>query len=217
MEYASSNYYTNNEDKFGFLVFDRMKADSFSKRYSPVQVENKKLDSSFKELTEKYYSFETNKRYSKHTLSPDKSDYELAMAVLKAGNGKDDKVYFQGALDYLFFYECLPDEFRSKWVQTGLGDFEFNVTFFNRLRMECEVFDDHIYGNTGYWDEKLKAILQDHIYTEITADNAKLIKDCINQNTAFNDDRLQPDKDNFIHFLEQAINKKWRLFLIDKN
>ena len=60
-------------------------------------------------------------------------------------------------------------------------------------------------------------VFQDVIYNEITAGNARLIKDCINQDAAFNDKRLQPGKDKFIYFFDQVIEKKWRLLLIDKN
>jgi hypothetical protein len=55
------------------------------------------------------------------------------------------------------------------------------------------------------------------VHNELTADKASLIKDFINQDTDFNDNRLQPDKDYFIYFLDQVIEKKWRLLLIDKD
>ena len=218
MEYASSDYYTNNEDKFGFLVFDKQKVDTFFRKYSPIQFKNAKLDSSLKALSEsKMYNVTGEIRFSKHTRSPNPSDYELASEVLKSTTKNDGERYFGGSLNYLFFYECLPDTFENKWAQTSLGDFEFNVTFFNRLRTKCKVFDDHIYGNAGYWDKNINTVFQAIIYNEITADKAKLIKDCISQDTAFSDKRLQPDKDNFIYFLDQVIDEKWRLLLIDKN
>ncbi|WP_205573382.1 hypothetical protein, partial [Flavisolibacter nicotianae] len=218
MEYASSDYYTNNEDKFGFLVFDKEKVDTFFSEYSPPQFRNGKLDSCFKRLSESQSSVVTGEmRFSKHTRSPNISDYDLAGKVLAATTKNDGEKYFGSSLHYLFFFECLPDTFQKKWVQTSLGDFEFNVTFFNRLRTKCKVFDDHIYGNTGYWDKNIKTVFRDEIFNEITADKAKLIKNCINQDSAFNDKRLQPDRDNFIHFLDQVIQKKWRLLLIDKN
>ena len=218
MEYASSNYYTNNEDKFGFLIFDGEKVDTFFKEYSPIQFKNDKLDSSFRKLLNTDFTFEADRiKFNKHTRSPNASDYELAKNVLTATTDKDGEKYFGSSLNYLFFFECLPDEFQKKWTQTSLGDFEFNVTFFNLLRTKCKVFDDHIYGSIGYWDKDIKTVFQDRIYNEITASKAKLIKDCINQHTAFKDKRLQPDKDNFVLFLDLVINKSWRLFLIDKN
>ena len=98
-----------------------------------------------------------------------------------------------------------------------MGDFEFNVTFLNRLLTKCKVFSDFVSGQTGYQDSKFKPIFQDEVHNELTADKASLIKDFINQDTDFNDKRLQPDKDNFIYFLDQVIEKKWRLLLIDKD
>jgi len=98
-----------------------------------------------------------------------------------------------------------------------LGDFEFNVTFFNRLRTNCKVFDKIIYGETGYWDKSIQSVFRHDIFNEITAENAKLIKNCVIKDTAFSDTRLKTDKDNFIYFLDQTIQNKWRLLLIDKN
>ena len=73
-----------------------------------------------------------------------------------------------------------------------------------------------IYGETGYWDKSIQSVFRHDILTEVTAENATLINDCLIKNTAFADTRLKPDKDNLILFLEQMIRNKWRLFLMDK-
>lgn len=218
MENASSNFYTTNEDKFGFLVFDKQKVDTFFKWYLPLKDNKKQLDSSFKKMLLADTTVETvNVRFSKHTHSPNNSDYQLAKNVLAATGEKEGEKYFGSSLNYLFFFESLPDGFQNKWTQTSLGDFEFNATFFNLLRTKCKVFDDFIYGSTGHWDKSIQSVFHGESLNEITADNAKLIKECINQDAAFEDKRLQPDKGNFLFFLDQVIDKKWRMFLTDKN
>jgi hypothetical protein len=218
MENTSSNYYSNNEDKFGFLVFDRQKVDNFFKEYLPLNANKDKLDSIFIKLLLADTTFPTTSiRFSKHTSSPNSSDYQLAKNVLTATSEQGGEKYFGSSVNYLFFFKSLPDQFQNKWTQTSFGDFKINVTFLNLLRTKCKVFDDHIYGNTGYWDKNIQTVFVGENLNEVTADKAKLLKDCINHNAAFNDERLQPDKDNFIFFLDRVIEEKWRLFLTDKN
>ena len=197
----SDQYYANNEDKFGFLVFDKEKTDSFFARYSSMEYRSPQLDSSFRWLLKRAKSGKTiDSGFGKHTRSPDQSDYDLAELVFDAVAGSDGQNFYGDCLQYLFFFECLPDRFQPKWVQTTMGDFEFNVTFFNRLLTRCKVFGDFVSGNKGYQDSKFKPIFPDETYNELTADKASLIKDFINQDTGFNDNRLQPDKDYFIYF-----------------
>jgi hypothetical protein len=219
IEHASADYYSNNEDHFGFLIFDKAKIDTFFKEYSPIQSQNEKVKSGFTQLQKADTNIPVvdTLNWDKHSDNPKPSDYELAKSVLKATNEKDGEQYFQGSIAYLFFFDCLPKEFQYKWVQTRLGDFEFNVTFFNRLRTKCKVFDKIIYGETGYWDKNIQSVFIHDIFNEINKENALQIKECILQDTAFSDTRLKADKDNFIMFLDMAIQDKWRLFLTDKN
>ena len=219
MEKASSNFYTNNEDHFGFLVFDKSQVDTFFEEYLPIQFQNVRIQKAFEKLQKAdTANFTTGTlKFSTHTNEPTFSDYDLAIKVLRATNEKNGEKYFPGSVTYLFFFNCLPTQFHNKWTQTRLGDFEFNVTFFNLLRTKCQVFDKHIYGDTGYWDKSIQQVFKHDIFNEITSENAQLIKNCISSDTAFNDDRLRTDKDNFILFLDKVIQNKWRLFLIDKN
>lgn len=218
-EHASSKFYSNNEDHFGFLVFDKAKIDTFFNVYLPIQLQNDKLKNAFTQLQgDDTNSLISNSLdWSSHTDQPKQSDYELAKNVFKAFNEKDDEKYFHESLTYLFFFDCLPDYFQNKWAQKRLGDFEFNVSFFNRLRTQCKVFDKIIYGEIGYWDKNIQFIFKHDIFNEINRENAEIIKKCIVQDTAFNDNRLKADKSNFLMFLEMVVQNKWRLFLIDKN
>jgi hypothetical protein len=219
MEHAASDFYSNNEDHFGFLIFDKAKIDTFFKEYSPITLQNDKIKNAFMELQNTYINTigADTIDWSKHTDKPEPTDYELAKSALKATNGKDGENYFEGSFSYLFFFDCLPNEFQNKWVQTRSGNFEFNVTFFNRLRTKCTVFDEIIYGQTGHWDNNIKSVFKHDIFNEIKKGNAQQIKDCILQDTSFSDNRLKADKDNFIMFLDMVIQDKWRLFLLDKN
>lgn len=218
-EQAAADFYENKEDHFGTLVFDRAKVDTFFQRYSPVHWQNDNLKVAFEQLQKKASDtlVARNKDWDKHTDSPASPDYALAGNVLGTINNKERETYFQDQLTYLFFFDCLPGEFQYKWVQTRLGDFEWNTTFFNRLRINCKLFDEIIYGKTGYWDENIRSVFKHDIFNEITKENARLIKACIISDTAFNDNRLKTEKDNFIMFLDKVTEDKWRLFLIDKN
>ncbi len=215
----SRDYYTNNEDSFGFLVFDRSLVDSFFKNYSPIKYKNDKL----KNAVTKLLNLDTpilltgKNTFVKHSEEPEFSDYELATDVLEAINEKDGEKYFEACVNYLFFFDCLPNEFRYKWVQTQSGDFEFNATFFNYLRTQCALFDKIIYGQIGTWDKHVDSVFKHRIFNEITAENAVAIKGTILSDPIFNDLRFKADKENFISFLDKTAKKEWRLFLFDKN
>jgi hypothetical protein len=216
IERTAADYYTDNEDKFAFMVLDKAAVDSFFTAYSPLQAGNLKLKHALKELLKG----DSNRviidsEFARHTTPPGSSDFEFAMNIVKTTSEKNEKQYFSSGMHYLFFYKCLPARFHYKWVQSLSGDFEFNVTFFNRLRTKCKVFEEHITGQTGYHDEKMALIIEG--YNEITPDKAAIIKECILKDSAFNDKRLQPDKDHFLLFLDKVIANQWRLFLFDNN
>lgn len=212
-------YYSNNEDKFSFLVFDIEKVDSFFQKHNRLEPNSEELTNSFLQLTktsEMSADSAAEKKYSKHTKKPDSSDSALAFELLKVAKSNSREYFFPNLL-HLFFYECLPEEFKNKWVQDVSGDFEFNVTFFNLLRTQCKAFNEHIFGSQGYWDESIRKVFGEFVINEITAQKAKEIKACINKAEVFNDSRLQADKQHFLEFLDNVIAGKWRLFLYDKN
>ena len=220
VEHAASHYYSNNEDKFSFLVFDAHLVDSFFRTYQPIKEDNKALQQAFRNLVDNMLATETksvDEAYAQHTDKPTPSKAAFAADILQATLKNDDENYFSASLSYLFYHHCLPSEWQYKWVQTQSGDFKFNVTFFNRLRLNCKIFDDHIYGNESYYDKNIETIFQGFIINEITAQKAAMIKDCILQSSAFDDKRLQTDKAHFITFLDNTITGNWRLFLLDKN
>lgn len=105
---------------------------------------------------------------------------------------------------------------RSRRALTIFPITKINLGFWYLIKRKWTV-SSHIYGDSGYWDKNIQVVFNEEVYNEITADKAKLIRDCIDQDKAFNDKRLQQDKDDFIYFLNQAVVEKWRLFLIDKN
>ncbi len=215
-------YYSNNQDQFTFLVFEKDNIDSFMTRYEPLNAENAVIIRDIKNILTNL-SFELPREnsenklnYTSNTQQPDVSSYELAQSVIQSTI--DSQEYFLASLSYLFFYKCLPDSFTYKWHQTTLGHFEFNATFFSLLRDNNKELDEIIYGERGYWDEKLKPILNgETIYNEITDADARTMKLTIQTNTAFNDARFQADKEKFIAFLDNVISNKWRLILIDWN
>jgi hypothetical protein len=218
MENTTFEYYDNNEDKFGFMIFDSENVDTFFRQYMPIHGKNEKFEISFRYLKEKQYSLEAaEKMFSKHIRLPNNSEIELAKNILTATTVEGNEEYFMASRRYLFFYECLPERFQYLWVQNFGGGFEFNVTFFNLLRTKCKIFDNIIFGSTGYWDKNLQIVFGDKIFNEITSENALLIRHCIDQAIAFNDSRLQTDRENFIYLLDKVIAEKWRLLLIDNN
>jgi len=214
---TSAEYFSNNEDNFVFIVFDKDKVDTFFKEYLPIQSSTAKINSGFKQLLlEKEVVHNDSDRYSRQTHIPTHNDYSLALKLLKEAAEKNNDKYFSGSLRYLFYYNCLPTEFNYKWCQL-LGGFNFNITFFRLLREKSKIFDGTIYGTAGYHDENIRKIFPDDIYNEITAAVALQIKKDINNSTAFNDLRFQQDKNNFVYFLDQVIRNKCRLFLFDYN
>jgi hypothetical protein len=216
MEQKAAEYFTNNEDKFGFLVFENARVDSFIEKYSLPQPDKERLADSYKNLLHAGSSPTVDKKFGNHSTPPEESDHSLAKQVLDAA-AHDEEKYFTAGLHYLFFYECLPPGFQYKWTQTYGGDFQFNVTFFRLLREKCKVFEDHLTNNIFHWDENMEAVFDQQQFNEITSANAALIKDCIVKDPAFSDKRLQADRDDFIFFLDAVIEKKWRLFVVDNN
>jgi hypothetical protein len=215
---ASSEYYANNEDKFGFLVFDKSSVDSFFKKYSPFEFNNPVLQTGFQNLTHADKNLNKElEEFKRHTKEPTDAEYELASKVLNGEQTDSGSRYFKPSLNYFFFYQCLPNQLKYKWPQIQSGDFNFNVTFFNLLRTKCKSFDDHIYGDNGYWDENIRTVFGQEMFNEITSEKAKEIKKCINAEKAFSDSKLQPDKNIFILLLDSTIAERWRLFLVDSN
>lgn len=214
-------YYNLNQTQFTFVVFDRSAVDSFFAKYKPLSLKNDTLKRALQaSLVDQH--FNENKKaeiyvrqFSSNTEPLDTSSFNLAINVLKATMVEDGEEYFSGSLDYLFFYECLPQKFKYKWSQSTLGHFEFNASFFALLRDKSKELDDLIYGNEGYWAEDMKTRFKEHIFNEITPDMARKIKNTIMNDASFNDKRYATDRANFIEFLDRTISKEWRLLLID--
>lgn len=218
VDHVSSNYYPGNEDKFGFLVLDKERVDSFFLHYPDLSFQSEKLQKAFKDLLRIDTNFKRgDDRFTRHISPPVSFDKQLAMEVLQSTVRQHEEQYFTGSLNYLFFYKCLPDVFKANWPQVQLGDLQFNVTFFNLLRVKCESFEKHIVMESVYFDENIKKVFGEETYNEFTTDKAQLIRDCIRSDTAFADTRLQPDKDNFLYILDKVIARKWRLLLMDNN
>ena len=213
-------FYDNNQDQFTFLVFDKSKVDTFMLRHEPLDYSSMTIKKDILSLTKLNFDSTISNDLSsfiKNSEAPNSSDYNLANNVIKATYDKNGEEYFHGSLNYLFFHECLPEGFKNKWTQTVSGDFRFNVTFFALLRDKSEIIDKMIYGEIGHWDKKLMPIFGEHIFNEITRDNAKQIKELIEKDESFNDERFKVDKDNFVYFLDKTINDEWRLILTDWN
>lgn len=220
MKTNAIEFYDINQDQFTFLVFDKLKVDTFISRYEHWDYTNTRIKEDILSLTKLNFDNSISSHYSsftKNSKQPDSSDFNLAMNVINATYDKKGEEYFYRSIDYLFFNKCLPDGFQNKWIQTITGDFCFNATFFSILRDKSEIIDKMIFGEIGYWDNKLKPFFGEHIYNEITPDQAKLIKELIEQDNIFNDIRFRVDRDNFIYFLEKTINHEWRLILTDWN
>ncbi len=218
VDHMSATYYPGNEDKFGFLVFDKERVDSFFVFYRGMSFENGRLQTAFKQLLRIDTNFKRgDDRFTRHISPPASFDKLLAMQVLQETIIQRNEEYFPESLNYLFFYKCLPDAFKANWPQVQLGDLQFNVTFFNLLRVKCDAFEKHIVMESAYFDENIKKVFGEETYNEFTVDKVQLIRDCIKSDTAFADTRLQPDKDNFLFILDQVIARKWRLLLMDNN
>jgi len=220
METEEIEFYDNNQDQFTFLVFDKSKVDTFMLRYEPLDYSSTTIKQDILLLTKLNFDSTISNDHSsfvKNSKAPDFSDFNLANNVIKATYDKNGEEYFHGSLVYLFFHECLPEGFKNKWTQTISGDFGFNATFFALLRDKSEIIDKMIYGEIGHWDKKLIPIFGEHIFNEITPDNAKQIKELIEKDKSFNDERFKVDKNNFVYLLDKTINNEWRLILTDWN
>ena len=157
-----------------------------------------------------------NKDYLKNTKKIEPADYELAKEIIESTlNG--NKEYWSGSLDYLFFKETLPEKFQQKWVQTHLGNFEFNISFLSLLREKNKIFDDMIYGKIYHNDKRLEQFNSEYITNEITPEIAQNIKNTIETDKSFQNIRFQNDKKIFIEFLDKAIQKKWKIILLNWN
>src|SRR5688572_20616345 len=107
---AMTTFYDNNQDQFTFLVFDRSRVDTFMSKYEPLNYKNTVIKQDLIRLTEvKSDDNKTNNNPSfiVNSKAPDTSDYNLAMNVIKATYGLEGEKYFDGSLNYLFFYNCL--------------------------------------------------------------------------------------------------------------
>ncbi|GGD32777.1 hypothetical protein GCM10011343_23550 [Flavobacterium orientale] len=215
-------YYDTKQDQFTFIVLNKNSVDDFFKNNKELNFNNPELK---KMIIDSLYNGTNNERiniknydFLKNTKEPNQYEYQLSQNVIKATYFENQEEYFTGSLDYFFYFKCLPKEFKYKWTQTSLGNFQFNSTFFSILRDNSPELDKIIYGDIGNYDENLKKIFQDPlIFNEITPENAKKMKQTILSNVKFNDKRFKQDKLNFLYFLNQTIEEKWRLILIDWN
>lgn len=219
--FSKKEYYDSQQLQFTFLVFEKAQVDSFLVRYESLNIRNPKIRDGIRRLSQ--IQFDENGHnndysFTKNSTNPDTLHYNLANQELKETlDSNNVGEYFHSSLVSMFFYECLPEEFRSKWSQKFLGDFRFNATFFGILRDKSEILDSIIYGEVIYQDDKLLTIFKDHIFNEITSEQAKSIKNLILTDESFQDPRFKTDKDNFVFFLDKTINNEWRLFLTDWN
>jgi hypothetical protein len=209
-----------NQEQFTFLVFDKMKVDTFMSKFDPLNGSNSLIKEELLKLKARQFESTNNqvdRSFKTNTKEPDTSDWNIAMEVINAAYDKDGEKHFTSCLGYLFFYKCLPDRFQNKWTQTISGDFRFNVVFFALLRDKSQVIDKMIYSEMGYYDEKLQPVFGEHIFNEITSDRAKEIKEIILNDKSFDDIMFKTDRDNFIYFLDKTISGEWRLILTDWN
>ncbi|MGV3612790.1 MAG: hypothetical protein ACO1N0_17650 [Fluviicola sp.] len=213
-------YTESNELQFTFLVFDKQKVDSFFSRYEPFNPDNTHFKEDIKKLKTLKFQKGTSKEsvlFNAHSETPTREDLEIAIDDLTESYYENRQDYFDVIIQYLFFYHCLPNGFQNKWPQTIEGDFKFNFTFFSLLREKSPVLDKLIYGEIGYWDKKLVPIFEEHIFNEITPENAQKIKVLIQEEKVFQDTRFKKDREKFSYLLDKAIRKEWRLILTDWN
>ncbi|REC39777.1 hypothetical protein [Chryseobacterium sp. 5_R23647] len=221
----SVDYYDTKEDQFTFVVLNKNSVENFFKTNKDLNFKNTFLK---KMILDSLYHQNNNENlhnqniedynFSKNTTEPNQEEFKLSQDVIKAVFYENQEEYFVGALDYFFYFTCLPSEFKYKWTQTSLGHFKFNSTFFSILRDNSSDLDKIIYGDIGNYDENLKIIFQDPlIYNEITPEIAERIKSTILGNEKFLDKRFEQDKLKFLLFLNKTIEQKWRMILIDWN
>ncbi|WP_315821729.1 hypothetical protein [Paraflavitalea speifideaquila] len=130
VDHVSTTYYPGHEDKFGFLVLDKERVDSFFLQYPDLSFRNEKLQKAFKALLRVDTNFKRgDDRFTRHISPPISFDKQLAMELLQSTVMQQQADNFPGSLNYLFFYKCLPDVFKANWPQVQLGDLQFNVTF----------------------------------------------------------------------------------------
>ncbi len=213
-------FFDFNQEQFTFLVFDKSRIDTFMTKFDPLEYSNELIKRELIKLTQ--LQFENNPKetlpsFDKNSEKPDVSDRDIAVDAIKTTYDKDGDEHFSVSLAYLFFYNCLPDCFQNKWTQSIIGDFRFNSIFFAILRDNSEIIDKMIFSEIIYRDEKLAPIFGEHIFNEITPDNAKQIKELIVNDKSFDDVRFKTDRDNFIYFLDKTISGEWRLILTDWN
>lgn len=214
----SEDFYVQNDLQFTFLVFDSQKLDDFFQNYQSFDFQNEKIKNDLKKLSKIELNTQESlpKNYLKNTKKIETTDYELAKEVIESTLNGNEK-YLNGSLDYLFFKETLPEKFKQKWVQTHLGNFEFNISFLSLLREKNKLFDDLIYGNIYNNDKRLKRFNSEYITNEITPEIAKNIKYTLETDKIFQDVKFQNDKKIFIEFLDKTIQKEWKMFLLDWN
>jgi hypothetical protein len=218
---CDNGYYNVNQTQFTFLVFDKSSVDTFFLTNDSLIYKNEKLRKEIVDsLTSQVFAklqleeYGNMQPYTSNTDKLDSSYFDLAANVIEEAT-KGDNEYFSAAVQYLFFYKCLPAKFKYKWFQTSLGHFSFNANFFALLRDKSKELDDLIYGNTGYWDKELQQVLKLNIYNEITAETAGKIRQTIVTDSSFNDKKFELDRINFLEFLDKTIANEWRLILVD--
>lgn len=208
------------QDQFTFIVLDKKAADSFFVHYKPVDINNRLLKKEFagllQEATSKPFNTQNNNdSFYTFSTAPSVSDYKSVAFELKATLDTGGIKYLPGSLDYLFFYTCLPQPFKYKWVQSLLGNFKFGTTFFSLLRSNSKTLDSIIYGDIGYWNKDLEELWEGLIFNEITPSMANSIKKDIISNRLFDNGMFVRDRAIFISFLNKVISGEWRLMLID--
>jgi hypothetical protein len=218
-----NQYYSNNEDQFTFIILDKAECDSFIEKYQPLNnpaliktiqgaLSSLQFEAGADSSIPKSFT-----NYDNNTRKPDSNSFSLAMNIIRSLDKSKNAGNFGAGFEYLFYYKCLPAEIRYKWHQTSLGNFEFNTTFFNRLRLCNKEFDELCYGERSNQDAKLSPVFGEYITNEISQSDAASLKKTIETNTAFGDKRLANDKAIFMTMLDKVIDNKWRLIMIDWN
>ena len=217
-EEINEKFYQQNDLQFTFLVFDNEKLDNFFENHQSFDYKNTQIENELKKLSEIGYQKQNTEleKYSNNTKKIEISDYELAKNVINSSLS-GNKEYWNGCLDYLLFSKTLPEEIQQKWIQTHLGNFEFNITFLALLREKNKKFDDLIYGKIYNNDKRLERFNSEFMTNEITSEIAQNIKKTIETDKNFDDIRFKKDKKIFLEFLDKTIEKKWKLILLDWN
>lgn len=213
-----TTYNDGYDDKFGFLVLDAARVDSFFKNYHPLTYENRLFPAAFRSLLDSTSDSIAappagyDQRISAYPTSKDLM--ETREALRRCYISADGKRSFESDLVSLFFWKCLPDSFRYKWSQDFLGDFRFNYTFLRKLQYESSEFQSWTYGEYPLSPD-LKKIFGDMPASEISPVNARMILARLQTQRPLMDPRFAESRSRFMTFIRAASEGKCRLILID--